>query len=69
MRKEFYQFIKNDPLFVQKYWTTIEEERELAFQKLKKVSRAGFLSGFFFCFLLLFLFFFCFLSLIFHFLI
>jgi len=44
MRKAFYDFIKEDDLFIFKHNVPLDMERELAFQKLKKVCRAGFLS-------------------------
>eukprot|EP01126_Amoeba_proteus_P024414 TRINITY_DN2460_c0_g1_i16.p1 TRINITY_DN2460_c0_g1~~TRINITY_DN2460_c0_g1_i16.p1 ORF type:complete len:610 (-),score=145.67 TRINITY_DN2460_c0_g1_i16:255-2084(-) len=44
MREKFWQMVKEDPQMIPTYWTTIEEERENAFEKLKKVSRGGFIS-------------------------
>lgn len=44
MREKFWQMVKEDPTFKQELWVTIEQERERAFEKLKKTAREGFIS-------------------------
>lgn len=45
MREKFWEMVATDNTFKQNFWITIEQERENAFEKLKKTAREGFISG------------------------
>jgi acyl-CoA oxidase len=45
-RKAMLDFIANDPIYIPRYNITLELERELALQRLKKLADKGFISVF-----------------------
>ena len=45
-RKAMLDFIANDPIYIPRYNISLETERELALQRLKKFADKGFISVF-----------------------
>src|SRR5579871_3935555 len=45
-RKAMLDFIANDPIYIPRYDVSLEFERELALQRLKKLADKGFISVF-----------------------